>query len=127
MPIKEENRSRYPDNWKEISRKVLARADNKYEFCGVSNYSIGNRDQSGRFYELDNSLASDVFAEENDIKVIKIVLTIAHLCHDESCCNMLHLRALCQRCHLLYDLPHHIRNAASTRRNRKAVGDLFDG
>ena len=33
---------------------------------------------------------------------------------------MEHLAALCQRCHLTYDMPHHQANARATRR-RKAL------
>lgn len=41
------------------------------------------------------------------LKVIKIVLTIAHLDHDESNWNVRddRLKAMCQRCHLRYDIP----------------------
>lgn len=31
----------------------------------------------------------------------------------------------CQRCHLRYDLQLHIQHSRETRRNRKALGDLF--
>ena len=31
MPIKPENRKRYPTNWKEIRKDILKRADNKCE------------------------------------------------------------------------------------------------
>ena len=40
MPIKPENRKRYPANWKEIRKDILKRADNKCEFCGIENYAI---------------------------------------------------------------------------------------
>ena len=57
---------------------------------------------------------------------IVIVLTVAHLdeggpldCPDDR------LAALCQRCHLRLDAKMHGRNAAATKRARKAVADLF--
>lgn len=40
MPIKPENRSRYPKDWKQIRASILKRADNRCEFCGVPNYTI---------------------------------------------------------------------------------------
>lgn len=40
MPIKPENRGRYPANWKEIRAEILKRAGNKCEFCGVENYAV---------------------------------------------------------------------------------------
>lgn len=40
-------------------------------------------------------------------------------------CERWNLKALCQRCHLRYDAAHHARNAAQTRRARRADADLF--
>lgn len=71
MPIKPENRKRYPANWKDIRKDILKRADNKCEFCGIENYAI----------------------RENGSKV---VLTIAHLDHTPENCDYSNLRALCQ-------------------------------
>ena len=39
MPIKPENKSRYPKNWKEIRERILIRANNRCEFCGVENHT----------------------------------------------------------------------------------------
>lgn len=80
MPIKPENRGRYPTNWKEIRAAILERADNKCEFCGIENYAV--RDGS------------------------RVVLTIAHLDHTPEYNNPDNLRALCQRCHNRYDAKH---------------------
>ena len=33
MPIKPENRGRYPENWPEIRARILARAGNRCEQC----------------------------------------------------------------------------------------------
>lgn len=64
----------------------------------------------------------------------KVVLTVAHLnadggpCRcDPLCGNPEHLKAMCQRCHLRYDHPMHVRNARATVRGKKAAGDLFAG
>jgi hypothetical protein len=46
---------------------------------------------------------------------VQSVLTTAHLCQDSTCADVTHLRALCQRCHLLLDRHQHRRNAARTR------------
>lgn len=85
MPI---DYNRYPSNWNELRQQVLERADNKCEFCGVENYSIVHRIYKNGF--------------EKDVKII---LTIAHLDHDEINHNVKieRLRALCQQCHLRYD------------------------
>lgn len=55
----------------------------------------------------------------------RVVLTIAHMDHDEENADPENLRALCQRCHLAWDRLHHARNARATRRARVATGDLF--
>jgi len=79
MPIRPENRDKYPNNWKQIRAEILKRAKDSCEFCGVKNYSI---------HPLTNS---------------KVVLTIAHLDHSPSNCKPSNLRALCQKCHNGYD------------------------
>ena len=104
MPIRPENRARYPRDWKAISAAARARAGNCCEFCG-----------------LDNG----AFVERPGERLVRIVLTVAHLDHTPENCDPANLRALCQRCHLRYDHTHHIANARATRRNRKADGDLW--
>lgn len=49
----------------------------------------------------------------------KIILTVAHLNHVEADCRDENLKAMCQRCHLRYDVPHHKKNAAKTREKKK--------
>lgn len=56
----------------------------------------------------------------------RVVLTIAHMDHDEANADAGNLRALCQRCHLTWDAKHHARNAAATRRKILAIGDMFE-
>ncbi len=100
MPIKPENRDRYPKNWKAIRAAMLDRAGNCCEFCGVADKSYRG--------------------------ATKIVLTIAHLDHTPEHNAPENLRALCQRCHLAYDAQHHAETAYQTRRRGNAKGDLFD-
>lgn len=85
MPIRPENKSRYPSNWKDIRESILKRADNKCEFCGVENHSHRVNAQG---------------------KLVKVVLTIAHLDHTPENCDPNNLRALCQACHNRYDAKH---------------------
>lgn len=40
MPIKPENRGRYPKDWKQIRERILLRAGNRCEFCGVENHTM---------------------------------------------------------------------------------------
>ena len=81
MPIKPENKNRYPKNWKEIRATILKRANNKCEFCGIENHTIRKNGS-------------------------KVVLTIAHLDHTPENCNPDNLRALCKKCHNNYDAKH---------------------
>jgi hypothetical protein len=46
----------------------------------------------------------------------KVVLTIAHMDHDESHADPERCRALCQRCHYKWDAAHRRTNAARSRR-----------
>lgn len=98
--------SRYPKNWQsEIRPFILKRADNKCEKYFVENYSYGWRDEQGNFHlGTDEEIESGV--SKNNKKIIRIVLTISHLDHDEENheVKMERLEALCQRCHLKYDV-----------------------
>jgi hypothetical protein len=121
MPI---NYSEYPDNWKtEIRPFVLKRANNCCEGCGVENYSIIKREKNGLFRvickEEHDMILSKVkysgYTMSGAIKKLgftKIVLTIAHLDHDKfnKDVNLDRLRAWCQKCHLGYDMKHHVEN-----------------
>lgn len=123
MPI---NYKEYPKNWKtEIRPAVLKRANNCCEFCKVPNYKIILRgewngiecyqDDDGNIFDANTSesIGSDYVGEVHPTnKFIKIILTIAHLDHDKQNHNISidRLRALCQRCHLRYDVQNHVRN-----------------
>lgn len=86
MPIRPENKSRYPANWKEIRASILKRANNRCEFCGVENHTDRWNEKTG--------------------KLAHIVLTVAHLDHQPENCDPENLRALCQKCHNRYDAKH---------------------
>jgi hypothetical protein len=57
----------------------------------------------------------------------RVVLAAAHLDSDPTNNRLKNLRALCQRCHMLHDRPHHLSQRWITYRRRSAVGDLFLG
>ncbi len=99
MPIRPENKALYPKNWKEIRAKILARANNRCEFCGVENHTMRFNPKTG--------------------KEAKIVLTVAHLDHNPENCDPENLRALCQRCHNQYDAAHRAETRKQTRLNKK--------
>jgi len=126
MPIKD--KSVYPDNWKEIRQRILERANHCCEQCGVSNYDIGYRDEKEVWNKIEQSMQGDTDAEdakETGFKVIKIVLTIAHLDHNPKNNDESNLKALCQLHHLRYDINHHKENSRNTRNKNKKLQTLF--
>lgn len=140
MPVKPENKARYPKNWKAIRAAVLERAGNacegspEFPDCRIANHSFRNT-VTGEV-TTDTEIV-DQWELVDGQKTSRIVLTIAHLDHvPENCDGMdqgqpappvedANLRALCQRCHLKYDAQHHAETARETRRNKLAVRDLF--
>ena len=119
MPI--DYREYHPD-WKQISRQIRDQAGDRCEWCGVANKAYGARDRFGEWHDevaIHNLNSSDgMYLFDEFPNMIRIVLTVAHLCNEKACIDPTHLRALCQRCHLNYDRDHHIANAAETRRRR---------
>jgi hypothetical protein len=109
VPVKPENRARYPKDWKQIVAKIRERSGNAcegspaYPDCRIAN------------------------GEKHPVTGSRVVLTVGHLNHIPEDCAESNLMHWCQRCHLTYDAKHHARNAAETNRAKKAVGDLFDG
>ncbi len=138
MPIKPENKARYPKDWPQIRAAILARAGNACEKCKAPNrtrIARGTGKDDGT-YMLDSA---DVFCADTGqhlgqcrhsdyelARMVDVVLTIAHLDHVPENCADDNLRAWCQRCHLRYDQQYHQANAQATRKSRLAVADLFD-
>lgn len=100
MPIRPENRARYPKNWKsEIRPSILERAKNRCEFCGRENHTWFYNEKTG--------------------KMVKVVLTVAHLDHVPENCDPSNLRALCQKCHNQYDAAHRAETRKRTRNEKE--------
>lgn len=132
MPIKTENKARYPKNWAAISKDIRTkRAKNKCEVCGVNNYAVGYRNNNGTFCSfggniyldcasrgiqypslepltatIANQMARDLNETQNERKAIVIILTVAHLDHTPENCDYSNLKAMCQKCHNAYDREH---------------------
>jgi len=109
MPIRPERKSLYPANWQEIVARIKARAGNR---CEGSPAYPDCRAENGKPHPVTGS---------------KVVLTTAHLNHDETDCRPENLRCWCQRCHLTYDVKHHAETRRLNRQKQLAVGDLFEG
>ena len=129
MPISKANAARYPSNWKQLRAAVLERAGNccegspAYPECRVPNGWLRNNTTGET---TDDGMLAEAWELADGDSVTLIVLTIAHLEHDDlETQDINRLRAWCQKCHLTYDAKHHAQNAAQTRHKRKAIGELF--
>lgn len=134
MPIKAENLARYPKDWLAIRARIQQRAGNKCEQCGVRNGAWGYR-ADGTFHRVNKQQMIEMVRRGREWvkppfnfgphRIIEIVCTTAHLDHVPEHCTDDNLRFWCQKCHLAYDHEHHMRSARETRREGKAVGDMF--
>jgi len=131
MPIRPSEKARYPKNWPEIRTRILARARSRCEVCGVPNGAWICRDAIGRhrFVCVRNLRDAGydrppfkVATLSGVMKVITVVLTVAHLDHRPENCADDNLKALCQYHHLEYDRAQHRITAAKNRYARN--GDL---
>lgn len=113
MPIRPENRKRYPPNWARISLAIKERAQWRCECRG----ECGRPHTQGRCMATQGSVSLNLLG--------RVVLTTAHLDHTPENCSPENLRAMCNACHLRYDAKHHAQTAYNTRRSGKAAGDLF--
>lgn len=100
MPIRPENKARYPKDWKIRSRFIrFFRARNRCEWCGAENY------------------------QPHPITGSRVVLTVAHVFDDRpEASSLLNLAALCQRCHNRHDNA--ARRAGTKERRDTALGIL---
>jgi len=115
MPIKPENRLRYPPHWREIRQRIVARSGGQCECegeCGLHRTTPGPRRCVERHLEAARWANG------------RVVLTVAHLNHQPEDCREENLKAMCNRCHLRYDVEHHRQTAARTRRAAKQNHEL---
>jgi hypothetical protein len=114
MPIRPQNRGRYPDNWPEISRRIrFDRAGGHCECRGECGRPATHLLADGRCGARhgDSIYQSTIGAPVRQT----IVLTTAHLDHTPENCDDDNLRAMCQGCHLHYDRQHHAETRNATR------------
>lgn len=137
MPIKPENRHRYPPDWPAIRERILQRAGHACEKCKAPNrtrIARGGGDDVGTYMndegevfdaETGERLGQIHMSDYHVDRMVDVVLTIAHLDHTPENCADENLRAWCQRCHLRYDHEHHRTNAQATRRAKAGTLELF--
>ncbi len=111
MPIRPENRDRYPKDWKAISLEVREAAGWR---CEGSPAWPDCRAANGEPHPATGS---------------KVVLTVAHLNHQPEDNgepgNRPNLKAWCQRCHNTYDMPMRRAGIAERARQKAADADMF--
>ena len=107
MPIKRENRHRYPADWKAIRERILARAGYRCELCGAPDRRLiyRNADHPAIWTVMDMRHPNAHYCDP-----VRVILTVAHLDPTYECCDDTCLLALCQRCHL--KIGAHVRHAA---------------
>jgi hypothetical protein len=119
MPIRPENRARYPADWKAIVAQVRERSGDRCECrgeCGRDSAHLSPED--GRCLCFQGGIP---FRGTR----ANVVLTTAHRDHVPEHCDLGNLFHACQGCHLAYDREHHAQTAYRTRREGKAVADLL--
>jgi len=93
------NAGRYPPDWKEIGINIRSRSRNAggKEQCECQGECLKH---NGRCEEINGTWAKYRRRKGK----VKVRFTIAHLCHTPSCSDKSHLKAMCEPCHLIYDL-----------------------
>lgn len=118
-----------------MRQRILARARHRceHEGCTAAHRELGYW-RDGAWVPLPRTLRDAGYdrpgqivacSDGPDIKIIMIVLTIAHLDHQPENCADDNLRAWCQRHHLAYDADHHKANAYRTLKDKACTDDLF--
>lgn len=149
MPIRPENRERYPKDWRSVVvPRIRRRSHNRCECtgqcgvnhgphpvfkdlaigrCGIRNGEIGYYN-----WRRDWNISLPTWLGEVEIdshgierKIIKIVLTVAHLNHTPEDCRDENLLHMCQGCHNRYDAPMRRAGIQARARAQRASADLF--
>lgn len=127
MPIRPENRRRYGKRWPEISRRIRERDGQRCKWCGLPNgawvvrwndptresvllMTKGTREEAidTAMIRMPDDFPSYDNPEERPAgRIVRIVLTVAHLDHVVENMADENLAALCQRCHLNHDRKDH--------------------
>jgi hypothetical protein len=115
MPI---DYKEYPENWKWLSKQIIADAGNRCELCYAPNgKTIVRYKKSSYPWELP--------VPWDKSKRTKIILTVHHIDSNKQNSKKQNLIALCQRCHLRLDLQKHMANrAASKNKQNKSLMEI---
>lgn len=146
MPISAENMALYPGGsirspeWLEIRERIRRRACDCCEWCGIANHALGGRLSNGKFLHALPKGTDGLktiwpkpgerywcgSAAPIELKIIRIVCTVAHIDGELTDHSDDNLAFLCQRCHNRHDAKERQANAARTRGKRNGQADIED-
>lgn len=128
MPIRADLRPLYGADWPAISHRIrFGRAKGRCEGCGRPHGAWVVALPDGGWIDPATGEARLYSPLIRFLGLTRVVLATAHLDHDPANRAEANLMALCQRCHLIHDAPHHFAQRRLTLRARWALADLFDG
>lgn len=134
---------RYPKNWPAIRAGIIARAGNRCERCRAPNgvtIARGEPDtrdegtymlERGEVFDAETGEPRGVArgSEYEAARFVRVILTVAHLDHDEGNNDPSNLAALCQLHHLRHDAADNARRrrVRVAKERGQAPLPLFDG
>ena len=136
MPIHPDLRPLYPPDWRALANRIkFERAGGRCERCGrphgrwvwvIKSGGWLDPDTGERFGERGRALGSYRALDWPEGRLVKTILTCAHLDQNPAHNDPSNLASLCPRCHLRHDRQQHVQSAYRNRRRQWAVRDLFD-
>jgi hypothetical protein len=123
MPIRPEERGRYPKDWSTVVvPRIRARSGNRCECTGQCGLCHGTSDEmpdASPRCGARNGLPHPTTGS-------KVVLTVMHLNHEPEDCRDENLLHGCQQCHNRYDMPKRRAGMKARAREKAALGDLLN-
>jgi len=139
MPIRPELRPMYPPHWRELSARVrFEHAGGRCQRRARPHLARLRCLPDGRWFDPDAGTWRDRSGRParwpDLVEAVGFRTTRVAWCWPPRISTAIppnnrrrNLRALCQRCHMLHDRPHHLAQRWITYRRRYAIGDLFLG
>ena len=123
MPVRRDLRCLYPPHWPELSRRIrFERARGRCQACGRPHLVWLRCLPDGRWFDeaartwrnrRGKPCRWPDLIEAAGLRSTRVVLAAAHLDGNPANNRLRNLRSLCQRCHVLRDVPHHTRQRCS--------------
>jgi len=144
MPIKPEQRKRYPETWKEISKRIrFGRARGRCECrgqcelghdndvhgqdggrCGVLHATTIRREKAnGALWQFAEYVPRNSKYDRDFGNPATVTLSLAHVDRTPENGDDQNLLAMCNRCHIRFDRFQH---AATAKKTRAAKRETFD-